>query len=159
MVLVLWNGGFKNCGGGERMMIRQFTILLFSILFVSCTTRKLTKKEIAAANKCRDNWQYLNLQDTISGEVLFHAKAIFTCGIIATASSTIIKTSSNDTIRILWLCNTDITFKKSQLVKVFPAQKPSFAVSPPVQTNQFDCTIKNTYFGTIELLSSTNGVP
>jgi hypothetical protein len=159
MVLVLWNSGFKNCGSGERMMIRLFTILLFSILVVSCTTRKLTKKETAIVSKCRDDWEYLNLQDTISGEVLYHEKASFLCGILATASSTIIKTTLNDTIRVLWLCNRDINFRKSEIVKIFPAQKPSFAVSPPVQTNPFDCTIKNTYFGTIELLSSTNGVP
>lgn len=139
------------------MIIRLFTILLFSFVLVNCTNRKLTKKEAATANKCRDGWQYLNLKETINGEVLYHAKAPFSCGIFATASSTIIKTASDDTIRILWLCNTDITFKKSQLVKVLPAQKPSFAVSPPVQTNQFDCTIKNTYFGTIDILSSTNG--
>ena len=116
MVFVLWNGGFKDCSGGERMMIRLTTIFLFSFVFVNCTNRKLTKKEIEAANQCRTTWQYLNLKDTITGEVLYHAKASFGCGVLASASSTIIKTALNDTMRILWLCNEEMNFSKFEII-------------------------------------------
>lgn len=132
------------------MMIRLFTILLFSILVVSCTNRKLTKKEIAAANKCRDNWQYINLQDTVSGEVLYHAKASFGCGVLTSASLTIIKTTEKDTIRILWRCNTEIDFKVNQRVKIIPEQQTAHPVMLPLTTSQFDCIIYRTYYGNIK---------
>lgn len=132
------------------MMIRLFTILLVSFVFVNCTNRKLTKKEKEPANQCRTTWQYLNLKDTITGEVLYHAKASFGCGVLASASSTIIKTALNDTMRILWLCNEEMNFSKFEIVKITPAKRPSFDVIPPVQPTQFDCAVKNTYFGIIE---------
>lgn len=135
-------------------MIRLTTILLFSFVFVNCTNRKLTKKEIEAANQCRTTWQYLNLKDTITGEVLYHAKASFGCGVLASASSTIIKTALNDTMRILWLCNEEMNFSKFEIVKIIPAQRPSFGVIPPVRPTQFDCIVKNTYFGFIRSLSA-----
>lgn len=137
------------------MMIRLFTILILSFMFINCTNRKLTKKEIATVNKCRASWQYLNLQDTIRGEVLYHTKASFLCGIFATASSTIIKTTLNDTIRVLWLCNTDINFRTAEFVKISPRQKPSFSVSPPFSANKFDCAVKNTYYGFIESIPNS----
>lgn len=136
-------------------MTRLFAIFILSFLFISCTTKKLTKKEIAASNVCKPNWKYFSLQDTIIGEVIYHAPASFGCGVLATASSTIIKTALNDTMRILWLCNEQMNFIKFQIVKIIPANRPSFNVIPPVRPNQFDCTVQNTYFGFVRSISSS----
>ena len=157
MVFVLRNSRFKNCSGGEGMTTRIFTIILFSLLLLKCTNRKLTKKEKALSNNCRGTWRYLNLKDTLSGEVLYHAKASFHCGLIATASETIVRTNLNDTLRILWLCNVNQDFKKSQRVGIYPAQTPSFSVAPPIITSRWECSVRNTYFGTIELLFEQRG--
>lgn len=159
MVFVLRNSRFKNCSGGEGMRIRIFTIILCSFLLLQCTNRKLTKKETAVANNCRVTWQYLKLKDTLRGEVLYHAKASFHCGVIATASETIVRTNLNDTVRILWLCNVNQDFKKSERVRIYPAQMPSFSVAPPVIASQFECVVRNTYFGALELLFDLTGLP
>lgn len=137
-------------------MTRLLTILLICFFCFSCINRKAFKRKYAEANTCRNDWQYKNAVDTLHGTVLYHTNASFHCGVLASASQTIIRTNNNDTIRILWLCNTNKTFNTHEKVTIYFSQRPSFSVSPPVQTNQFDCIIRNTYFGTITSLSNSN---
>jgi hypothetical protein len=107
--------------------------------------RKLTSIE----NKCKQSWQYFNSSDTTYGIVLFHAKADFLCGGIASASLTVIKTTTGDTIRVLQMCNTNQIFFKSEYVKVSSMQQPTCGVFLPFD-KYFDCVVKKTCYGVIK---------
>jgi hypothetical protein len=134
-------------------MKRLIIITVLGFLCFNCIGQSANTRIASTEVNCRDNWQYTDLKNTLTGDVLYHSKAFAHCGVLATASLTIIKTQLNDTIRILWLCNTDKDFKKFETVRIFPAKRPAFSVTPPFQTNQFDCTIKKTYFGFIKPFS------
>jgi len=127
-------------------------LLLFVILCYSltqCNGQKEIQKSISVDNKCREAWQYFSLDDTLTGQVLFHAKAPFLCGTLATASLTIVKTVPGDTIRVLELCNINKDIAKSALVKISPANKSTFGVTLPFDNNKEDCNILKTCYGVI----------
>ena len=131
-------------------MIRTITLISISILLLSSFNKTRNNKLAFANTDCEANWNYFSLTDTLKGRVLFHAKPPFTCGILTTASLTVIKTDKKDTIRVLWLCNNNVDFKKSDIVKIYPAKKPDFGVLFPNKKSKYDCSIKNTCYGTIE---------
>ncbi|MEQ1798449.1 MAG: hypothetical protein ABL872_10890 [Lacibacter sp.] len=131
-------------------MTRIITLLIISILILSSFNKTRNSKSVIDSTECETSWNYFSLSDTVKGSVLFHEKAPFLCGGLATASLTIIKTDKNDTIRVLWLCNSNVDFKKSDIVKIHPAKKPDFAVVLPIKKSKYDCSIKNTCYGTIE---------
>jgi len=130
-------------------MIRTITLIIISILILSAFNKTRNNKPVIASTECETSWIYFSLTDTVKGSVLFHEKAPFLCGGFATASLTIIKTNKNDTIRVLWLCNSNVDFKKSEIVKVYPAEKPDFSVVLPIKKGKYDCSIKKTCYGTI----------
>lgn len=133
-------------------MIRTIIFITISILFLSSFNKKRSIKSVFANTYCDTSWNYFSLTDTVIGRVLFHAKAPFLCGTMATASLTVIKTNKEDTIRVLWLCNTDVTFfKKSAIVKVYPQKKPDFSVIFPFQKREYDCSVVKTCYGSISL--------
>lgn len=84
-----------------------------------------------------DPWVYFDLKDSITLKVITHRLAPFSCGIFATAASTVGTTATGDTIRVLELCNLHNDFKKGEMVKVIPHKKPDFGVSFPF-TKQYD---------------------
>ncbi|MBK8089642.1 MAG: hypothetical protein IPK31_17900 [Chitinophagaceae bacterium] len=131
-------------------MLRTITFIIISIILLSSFNKTRNTKPVITCTECETSWNYFSLTDTLKGSVLFHAKAPFTCGVLATASLTIVKTDNNDTIRVLWLCNKDVVFKKASTVKVYPEKKPNFGVLFPNKKSKYDCSIKNTCYGTIE---------
>jgi hypothetical protein len=132
-------------------MTRLFLIMVLGLSVFTSFGQKSKEKILTPNYKCRDNWQYFSLHDTLTGQVIFHAKAIVLCGVLATASLTIIKTGS-DTIRVLELCNSNKDFKKSRFVKVKPEERPSFGVILPVDNKYYDCNIRKTCYGKVQSL-------
>lgn len=129
-------------------MTRLYLLLILSMSLLKCEGQKPNQKLIASKNKCEGNWQYFSVMDTVYGEILFHAKADAICGAIVTASLTIVKTISGDSIRVLEICNVDKKFEKHTKVKVAFSQKPAFGAMLPID-NYFDCIINKTCYGFI----------
>jgi hypothetical protein len=77
------------------------------------------------------NWTFFKLADTIVVTIIDHLPAPAACGVLATASMTIVQTEKGDTIRILDLCNVSDKYKKGETIVVAPADKPSFGVMTP----------------------------
>jgi len=125
------------------------SLLNFSIL--NCSGQN-TKYHIIKYDSCKSNWQYFDLQDTIQGQVLFHSKSRVACGILATASLTVIKTATGDTLRILEMCNTFKNFAKSAQVQVFPAKRPSFGVLFPPD-NAYTCKLRKSCYGVVKSMA------
>lgn len=130
-------------------MTRTIVFITLSIFLFSCFNKIRSKNAFSPQNDCEKSWNYFSLTDTLTGRVLFHEKPPFTCGILTTASLTVIKTEKNDTIRVLWVCNMNVVFKESTTVKIYPEKKPGYSVSLPNKKNKYDCSIKNTCYGSI----------
>ena len=71
---------------------------------VDCDTAKYSK---LLSNSFQCKWNFFQFNDTIEGIIIQHERQMTGCGVLATASLTIIKTD-NDTIRVLDLCNQKI---------------------------------------------------
>ena len=80
------------------------------LLLLGCIQYGIAQKPGAAGNDCKDRWECFDLRDTIRGQVLFPINPGVDCGMFAVASLTVIKTSINDTIRVLELCNKNKKF-------------------------------------------------
>lgn len=93
---------------------------------VDCDTAKYSK---LLSNTYQCKWEFFQLEDTIKGVVIKHEQQMTGCGVLATASITIIKTD-NDTIRVLDLCNKD-NYIEGQKVKIIPRTEPQFQVNIP----------------------------
>ncbi|MFT3934089.1 MAG: hypothetical protein QM726_10775 [Chitinophagaceae bacterium] len=130
-------------------MTRFLLSLIFcAALLMGVGHNKKAKSSPETLDNCSDRWQYLSSQDTMRGQVLFHAKATVACGILASASLTIIKTAK-DTVRILELCNDRKDFKQWSMVKVIPAKQPGFSVVFRGNDLPFACSVQKTYYGTV----------
>lgn len=70
---------------------------------------------------------------------------------MATASITLIETATQDTIRVLELCNVSGGFNKLASVKILPAERPNFTVALPLTDIRSDCRITKTYYGHIQV--------
>ena len=132
-------------------------LILFTTLYflgTSCLAQTKDDKKASFDNYCRDNWQYFSLQGSIKGQIMFHAKPYFLCGLVATASLTIVRTTTGDTIRIIDLCNSSDTFQRLCFVKVIPEQRPEFSVVIPADKSHNDCSIKRTCYAHLLLLAN-----
>lgn len=98
----------------------------------------------------KKNWTYFELGHTVSGQIIEHHRAIAHCGVLATASLTIVKTDHGDTLRVLDMCNTSRGFKKGQSVKINPDKKPPFSLSLPPEASVFDEKVLRTTWGNLE---------
>lgn len=103
-------------------------------------------------------WEYFKLTDTIVVTIIDHLPAPVACGVLATASMTIVKTEKGDTIRIIDMCNISDKYKKVQTTKVAPADKPPFGLTTPFTLTEnpktkkfepsiFDMTVIKTTWG------------
>ena len=104
------------------------------ILLLSCTGKRhivFNKSKI----DYKASWHYFELKDTLEATIISHYPAEAFCGTSATGSISIIKTDS-DTIRIFDLCNMN-KIEVGTVVKIYPAEKPSFYVNLPVSTSTF----------------------
>ena len=119
-----------------------FALLLF---FISCSIHKRTFTTF------QHNFEFVEMKDTFEMEIIYFFPS-FPCGGFAQASNCLgINLKNGDTIRVLSICNTDTTLKGSDLVKVFPIEKPLFGVGIPYVFEP-DGTEKKykTIFGTIK---------
>jgi hypothetical protein len=110
------------------------TFLLLAIL--SLTTLSVfgqpdydTTKYKLSNNSYQRNWTFFTLTDTIEGIVVKHERQVEDCGVVATASLTIIKVN-NDTIRVLNLCNNK-NYSKGRRVTIIPRAQPKYQVIIP----------------------------
>jgi hypothetical protein len=139
----------------------NLTFLLLTVAFFTenVFAQKNTEEGNIAADKlldCQTNWAFYKLTDTLEMKVIQHNVATAGCGTIAFAALTIGKVGL-DTVRILELCNTNKIFIKDQIVKVIPAEKPTFQVSLPIslyinasgelQCDKYSLTIFRTAYG------------
>ncbi|WP_157530600.1 hypothetical protein [Hymenobacter norwichensis] len=100
-------------------------------------------------SSCQDKWQYPVSRDDIKGKVVFHKTTNELCGLVPTASVTLVKTTENDTIRVLELCNIDKKFTSGELVVIHPSTKAGMDnVYTPLDPRA--CSLMRTYFGVIE---------
>lgn len=109
-----------------------FNFLLITAMAFAQDTLKAGKPiDIGKPNECsyRNKWQYFKLQDTLTVKVIDHLPAPAFCGILATASITIVETLRGDTYRIIDMCNVSDKYKKGQTIKVAPADKPPFGLA------------------------------
>lgn len=99
--------------------------------------------------ECQEDWQYPVSRDDIKGRVVFHKTTDVLCGLVPTASVTLVRTTENDTIRVLELCNLDKQFTNGELVVIHPSieSKMNNVYTPP---DPRACSLKRTYFGVIE---------
>jgi len=134
-------------------MTRSFLVIILNFYLFTSTGQHNETRLSSNDHKCKDNWQYITLKDTIKGQVLFHAKGPTPCGVLATASVTIIKRTS-DTIRVLELCDTRKDFEKLKFVKVAPGKKPPFSVVFPIDNKHFDCLVSKTCYGTVDIYNN-----
>ena len=142
------------------------TFLLFLLLITanafSQDTIKTLKKSDLEPNQFNDQrkWEYFQLEDTIVVKIIDHIPAFAFCGVLATASMSIVETEIGDTIRVLNLCNTLDIYKKGQTLKIIPEDKPPFGVSLPLTFKQntqtkefeytgFDITVVKTAWGSL----------
>jgi len=128
--------------------IRFLLILMLSTYTFNSMSQKLdTSKLVDFEAGCEHNWQYFNLDQKITGKLIAYKPDLVFCGTVITASSAIIVTPVNDTIRILNICDVGRKFIKSDLVEVIPADKPVSNVM--VFSDELYCYIKKTYYGYI----------
>ena len=104
------------------------------ILLLSCSGKRhivFSKSKI----DYKESWCYFDMKDTLHATIISHYPAEAFCGISATGSISIVKIGS-DNIRVLDLCNMN-KIEVGTVVKIYPAEKPPFAVSLPASTATF----------------------
>lgn len=106
----------------------------------------------------QNKWEYFVLDDTISGTIIEYNRAAVDCGVLATASVTIIQTTDQDTIRVISLCNTSDRFKTGQIIRISPATRPSFGVTLPFKLTKIEKTEQwETNFYDLQIFRTTYG--
>ncbi len=111
--------------------IKLLSIFLFLTHFLSfgqipCDTIKFPK---FLNNSFQCIWTPYKFDGKVTGTVLQHEPIQGTCGILASASVTII-TVDNDTVRIIDLCN-NTNFTLGQKVNITPTRVPEYQVHIP----------------------------
>jgi hypothetical protein len=69
------------------------------------------------------------LKNPFNAVLLFHSKANFPCGFIATADFCAVKSDAGDTMAFAVLCGLDASISKGDSVLVVPDKKPSAGVT------------------------------
>lgn len=130
-------------------MLKHVILIAFFLITRLCGFSQ-TKGQQAKAQECKTKWGYDQLKQVVNGEVLYHRKAPVSCGIFSTASVTLVRTESGDTIRVLELCNTKKDFKRGAKVKVTPEGDKTWVVGI-VPFDPKACILMKAYFGKITL--------
>lgn len=130
-------------------MIRYQIFILLLFFVNTCIGQFKDSDLIANSNKCRDKWQFKNLNEKMEAKVLYYSVAPWLCGNMATAGILIVKTAANKIYRIIELCNTDSLYKPFEDIIVTPTSKPSFSFSITFESTYKECSVIATYFGFI----------
>ncbi|RSK42279.1 hypothetical protein [Hymenobacter perfusus] len=126
-------------------MIRTAIATLVAGLF----SYGLATLTVVERENCQGNWQYFVSPDNVKGRVIFHQNTNELCGVVPTASVTLVRTIEDDTIKVLELCNLSKKFASGELVMISPEViSESANVSVPVDTRV--CSLRRTCFGVIK---------
>lgn len=129
-------------------MTKHFTLaticLLTTTYILGQTNCDSIQNPKLVGNSFQCNWIYFNLTEEKQGIILKHDKQLVKCGILATASLTIVKLGK-DTIRVIDQCNTS-NYKKGQKIKIFPTTEPPFQVHIPYYLDSSVSNITKRYF-------------
>jgi hypothetical protein len=145
-------------------MARQIFILCFLLISVTAfsqdTLKTIKRSDLGEPHdfSFEKKWDYFKLADTMVVTIIDHLPAPAACGVLATASLTIVQTEKGDTIRIIDMCNISDKYKKGQTIKVAPADKPPFGLTTPFtltenlktkkfEPSTFDLTVLKTTWG------------
>jgi len=128
-------------------MNRLFLLTILCIGLYPCLGQNINKKYSNSSNDNKINWQFFTLVDTLEGQVIYHKIAPIPEGHIIGASVTIVKTLTNDTIRILELNNDMKDFKIMSTVIIYPMGQPTTKVLFPMENDTTCQTIKKTCYG------------
>ncbi len=126
-----------------KYLVTLFTFCLFTALVYG--QQPNIPKEVS----CQNNWTCAKLDTSFTGTILFHETARAFCGVVATASVSIILKGNGDTIRVLELCNLTKKFKKGTIVTITPDIVPPFGVGL-FAIDPLACRLMTTYFGNLE---------
>jgi len=105
-----------------KLILNNISLLL---LFVSCSSISQTSSQ---ADNIIQNCKFVVIASPFSMRILEYVPGCY-CGTRSCASNCVGINSNNDTIRVLSLCNTDTTFKISQIVFVNPQPQPKYQVT------------------------------
>lgn len=130
----------------KRIYIFHFLLLISVTAFSQEVLKTIKRSELGKSHdfSYEKKWEYFKLTDTINVTIIHHLPAPAACGIIATASMTIVTTEKGDIFRIKDMCNISDIYKKVQTIKVAPAEKPPFGLTTPFtltenpKTNKFE---------------------
>ncbi|WP_156126275.1 hypothetical protein [Hymenobacter sp. DG25B] len=130
-------------------MKRVAIVSLLAASFFSFSPKKSLQDQ---SDSCQAKWQYVVSSKKIKGRVIFHKNTDELCGLLPTASVTLVKTNEGDTIRVLELCNLSKKFANGEFVLIqpdtaFEAENISVPVDPRT------CSLKRTYLGKVESIS------
>lgn len=104
---------------------------------------------IPTYERCKERWDYVFVKDTLVGEVIYFQQAPFICGNTSSASITIIKTSNNDSLRILQVCSQNKPLEPKQMLSFVPDYTYYKNVALPFNSSRSDCMVKKTCYATL----------
>lgn len=122
-------------------------LLLIMASGVECRTAPLASG-LSAQRTCQHEWIYRAYSVPLKGQVLFYIHSTDLCGLVPTAAVTLVKTSAQDTIRVLDLCYLGDPIPVGATVTIQPIKAPGFKVD--VAVDPWSCRLKSTCFGTVK---------
>lgn len=146
------------------MKLEKIIFLIFIYVLSSCkTVTNHTNLQTESFSSYDSSWQFFNLENKIEVKVVDHIKNDALCGIGAFASVTFVIDEKGEIFRVLDLCNLS-DYKKDELIRLNPTDKPDFHVSLPYkvflnpQTNkrerfELDKNTLNTTYAHIEKIT------
>ena len=101
-------------------------ILIYSLFLNSC---KSAKKNNVPIEDILQYCEFVDITSSFEMRILQYFPSGCHCGTRSCASSCVGVTPTNDTLRVLSLCNMDTTFKINQNISVHPILQPKFQVT------------------------------
>lgn len=126
----------------------SFLLLLLVASGVECRTAPPAAKLPVQPN-CPRGWIYREYSAPVRGRVVFYGHNTDLCGLVPSASVTLVRTSAHDTIRVLDLCYLGDPIPVGAAVTIQPVKAPGFEVDVPADPRA--CSLKATCFGTVKI--------
>lgn len=144
--------------------LEKILFLIFISILSSCkTSTNHLINDNRNFSSYDSSWIFFNLENTIDVKVIDHLKNQVHCGTVAVASVSLVIDEKGEIFRVLDLCNLS-DYKKDELIRLNPTDKPDFNVSLPYrvflnpQTNkrerfELDKNTLNTTYAHIEKIT------
>ena len=127
-------------------------IILLCFLCWGCSSIHFTREQ-KQANACHQAWQYLKLEKPVKGIVLSQTTGI--CGYFMIPWSTVVRTTTGDTIRVLELGS---RFKLAKFDSIVVNITKDSLVKGAIINTEFDCKVKRTCNGLISLIAAKKAI-